>query len=113
MDVITVILIIVGSVFYYYVKDKLATDENNEQVPVNEVFPSVDIYAVPEQPRVVAEGDVRQITPVQKAKKKVTKPIAANAVSSEKNPAEARISMKTKSEAKRAFIYSEIFNRKY
>lgn len=113
MDVITVILIIVGSVFYYYVKDKLATDENNEQAPVNEVLPSVDIYTVPEQSHVATEGDARSITPVQKAKKAAVKPAAAKAVSSEKKPAEARISMKTKSEAKRAFIYSEIFNRKY
>lgn len=113
MDVITVILVIVGSAFFYYVKDKLVTDENNGQAPVNEVFPSVDVYVAPEQPHVAAEGDARPIAPVQKAKKTVAKPVAINAVSSDKNQAEARISMKTKSEAKRAFIYSEIFNRKY
>ncbi len=117
MEIIWLIILITGSLFYNNIKKNLSTpDEDNDkqgQIPMNEVFPSVEVLPDTEHnPMDTGEKPPRKRV-VSYAQEKVNVPLREEEEPSRKNNDSKRISIKTKSEAKRAFIYSEIFNRKY
>lgn len=89
-------------------------DETTNSQPRNifsEIFPQMEVLKSAPQPEKRKEA---LQTKRKKEEPKITMSHPKQQTeSAKKEDARERISIKTKSEAKRAFIYSEIFNRKY
>ncbi len=89
-------------------------DETTNSQPRNifsEIFPQMEVLKSAPQPEKRKEA---LQTKRKKEEPKITMSHPKQQTeSAKKKDAHERISIKTKSEAKRAFIYSEIFNRKY
>lgn len=111
---------------FHVVKSLSSTDADVDGKPVaGEVFPTIEIFneeatmEAPQQP-VVQQTVVRRAAtvpkqrPVERVLSKISHSKAQPQERAEEQPqATERIRLSGKSDAKRAFIYSEIFNRKY
>ena len=119
------IILVVGYSVVSVVKSLLSDHSDVKGTPVSgevfpkidgEVFPKIEIYNT-EEPDVYVEKPVTQAAKPD-VKKKVSKKVegkgipAVQEVTVEKEDKE-KISLKNRSEAKRAFIHAEILNRKY
>ena len=107
-------LVVIGIIYsvVFLVKSLLAKNPGVEAKPLmTEVFPEINMY---EQQTDADETPVSQKEKVNVKPVRMSKPIEKPV---EKKVDEVvkhkRFSISNKSEAKRAFIYSEIFNRKY
>ena len=91
-------------------------DEQGEVVEkpfIGENFPTIEIVPEPRKPKKEQQKPRKW---QKEIKQKPVVPVApVNAIEEEHSsvPAKERIRIKTKSDAKRAIIYSEIFNKKY
>ena len=116
-------LLVLGAIYaVVYVVKNLAPSGGKGAQLFGEEFPEVEVLESQPQPEVVAAmPEKRPVKPKQKrggASKPVSQPQPVRPVEDgkdDKKPAsEGRlVRLNNKSEAKRAFIYSEIFNRKY
>ena len=116
-------LLVLGAIYaVVYVVKNLAPSGGKGAQLFGEEFPEVEVLESQPQPEVVAAmPEKRPVKPKQKrggASKPVSQTQPVRPVEEEKDdtkPAsEGRlVRLNNKSEAKRAFIYSEIFNRKY
>lgn len=111
------IILVVGYSVVSVVKSLLSDHSDVKGTPVSgEVFPKIDIYNS-EEPDVYIEKPVTQAAKPD-VKKKVLKKVesrgatTASEVTVETENKE-KISLRNRSEAKRAFIHAEILNRKY
>lgn len=92
------------------------TDEQGEDVEepfIGENFPTIEVMPEPRKPK---KKRPKPSNLQKESKQKAVVPVApVNAIEEEHSsvPAKERIRIKTKSDAKRAIIYSEIFNKKY
>lgn len=111
----TVLSLVVIGVIYsvvFVVKSLLAKNPGVDAKPVmTEVFPEIKACEMPflqedMQPRKKEKKAIRTVSK-EKPHEVVEEPVV------EEKKEHRRISLGGKSEAKRAFIYSEIFNRKY
>lgn len=89
---------------------KKANAETLPQSPVEDTFPQIEILEPVVQPEKSAMKRPKNAINRHKVPS-VPKSVKAEEPARQKQ--RQRISMKTKSDAKRAFLYSEIFNRKY
>ena len=118
-------LLVLGAIYavVYLVKNLAPSGGTGAQL-FGEEFPEVEVLEPQQQPQpevVAAMPEKRPVKPKQKrggASKPVSQPQPVRTVEEgkdDKKPAsEGRlVRLNNKSEAKRAFIYSEIFNRKY
>lgn len=96
-------------------KNKNSVPQSPSPETLSEEFPTVELQEA-EQPVAVAVKRSRPARKPLSADKTVQKPVA-NVVQSVNATPEGKsapkITIKGKSEAKKAFLYSEIFNRKY
>ena len=120
-------LLVLGAIYaVVYVVKNLAPSGGKGAQLFGEEFPEVEVLEPQQQPQpqpefVAAMPEKRPVKPKQKrggASKPVSQPQPVHPVEEgkdDKKPAsEGRlVRLNNKSEAKRAFIYSEIFNRKY
>ena len=113
-------ILVLGAIYLivYVVKSLGATPAKDGGHVFNEGFPVIDTLepekgnvapvhsAVPVKERRQKDGDV--VRPVLDVMRPVTEKSAENHAAGER-----LVKLNSKSDAKRAFIYSEIFNRKY
>ena len=106
-------LVAIGIIYsvVFLVKSLWAKNPGVEAKPLSEVFPEIKMYEqhagadeipVPQKEKVNVKP-VRMSKPIEKPVEKKVDEVVKH----------KRFSISNKSEAKRAFIYSEIFNRKY
>ena len=115
-------LIILGVYFIYHIIKSLASKHDDVQgTPIGgEVFPKIDIYDQTDSEGTTeysinskTDGIHQKSTPKPAPKAKPAKSATeAPAVMGSKNE-KTKISLKNRSEAKRAFIHAEILKRKY
>ena len=111
----TVLSLVVIAVIYsvvFVVKSLTSKNPGVEAKPMmGEVFPEIKIYGerLPQH----EEAPVRPVKKNVKMETAAKQPAAPVAVPAAEKKELGRYAIKGKSEAKRAFIYSEIFNRKY
>ena len=110
-------LVVVGIIYsvVFVVKSVFSKNPGVDAKPVmTEVFPEIKMY---EQPFLHEETLLHQNQKKKKAVKAVSKEqphgIVKKEIPVEEKKEHGKFSINGKSEAKRAFIYSEIFNRKY
>ncbi len=92
-----------------YVPETPPTDTLSEEFPMVEIMEPQRIDAVPDISR---RSAARSVAPRKKSEQS-HKPLSKQPSQQAEKPRVPKITMRGKSEAKRAFIYSEIFNRKY
>lgn len=118
------LILVVGVVVFKLVAGARSASAQNNDAPddeqgevvekpfIGENFPTIEIVPEPRKPK------KEQQKPRKRQKEIKQKPVApvapVDAVEEHSSvPAKERIRIKTKSDAKRAIIYSEIFNKKY
>ena len=108
-----VLSILVLAVIYsvvFVVKSLTSKNPGVEAKPLmGEVFPEIKIYGEPLQQR----EEVPQIPVKKELKTETAARQPAPAVATPAVEKKGKFAIKGRSEAKKAFIYSEIFNRKY
>ena len=111
------IILLVGYSVVSVVKSLLSDHSDVKGTPVSgEVFPKIEIYNT-EEPDVYIEKPVTQATKPD-VKKKVSKKVEGKGVPAVQEVTvetenKEKVSLRNRSEAKRAFIHAEILNRKY
>lgn len=119
-NIIIVFVGIIAFIIKIYIESvKDTPQKESAETPADEVFPEIELLdadvVVPE-PKItpVKKRNTKPIIDVLEsvATKIANKPVEENK-HKEKASRSKRVSLSTKSEAKRAFIYSEIFSRKY
>ena len=110
-----VLSLVVIAVIYsvvFVVKSLASKNPGVEAKPLTgEVFPEIKIYGEPLQ-----QCEDAKAVPTKKVVKRevaAAKPSVPAAMPEAEKKEHGRFAIKGKSEAKRAFVYSEIFNRKY
>ena len=99
---------------YHVVRSLASGDADIDAKPIpGEVFPTIDVFneqQVPEEEPVVKKRPVSMLRPEGKRTTAVVQP----PVEEQERPKERKLArFSSKSEARKAVIYSEIFNRKY
>ena len=118
MDEIIQILVFAGamiaSVVIQSAKNKKKPKTVSPQEVLEDMFPDLEEFQeeAPIQPETVQKPVV---SPKRKPSKAKAKPVPVKPVESQPAPQkeDTKIRLNTRKEARRAFIYSEIFNRKY
>lgn len=110
-----VLSILVLAVIYsvvFVVKSLTSKNPGVEAKPLmGEVFPEIKIYGEPLQQREdVPQTPVKKIVKTEVASRQPAPTVTTPAV---EKKGHGKFAIKGKSEAKKAFVYSEIFNRKY
>lgn len=118
-------IVIVAVVYIFSLMRKLSSTETDEEAlprgVMGEAFPTVETYKMEPQP-FTTQRDGRSKSKGQSRKKKsvqatiIAPPVDTAAQPVEEDTAASKkesFAIKSKSDAKRAIIYSEIFNRKY
>lgn len=109
------IVLIIGYSVIFVVKSLVSNHDDVKGTPVTgEVFPKIDIFNQADSLNIPQETEAFK----PKAKKNTTrdnshKTVLTTPDSVENKNEKTGISLKSRSEAKRAFIHAEIFNRKY
>lgn len=115
-------LIIIGAYLVYYVIKSLISNHSDVKgTPIGgEVFPGIDIYNQTDSDTTdeysggtKTESINRKVTKRATVKEKPHKTVPVTQEATDIRDEKAGISLKSRSEAKRAFIYAEILKRKY
>ena len=113
-----VAILVFGAIYsIVYVVKSLASSPGEDKQVFGESFPTVDILepvqddSVNELPIAVQPAPAK--SPAQKRRDVDRSPQTHSPVAQEVEKKERLVKLGNKTEAKRAFLYSEIFNRKY
>ena len=115
-------IIILGVYFIYHIIKSMSSKHDDVQgTPIGgEVFPEIDIYDQTDSEEVTEHSSNSKTDSIHKKSTPKPAPKAKPAKSATEAPAvmeskneKTKISLKNKSEAKRAFIHAEILKRKY
>ena len=120
MEEIIQIIIFVGamviSVVIQNAKNKNKAEKTSTQETLEDLFPEIEIQENQEvAPQPILKPILKPIRSPQKVtpKRQAHTHIKATAAQTSANKQKKKIGISNREEAKRAFIYSEIFNRKY
>lgn len=115
-------LIIIGAYLVYYVIKSLISNHSDVKgTPIGgEVFPGIDIYNQTDSDTADEysggaknENINRKVAKRATVKEKPHKTVPDTQEATDNKDEKAKISLKSRTEAKRAFIHAEILNRKY
>lgn len=116
MDIIQVIIFIVIIAVAIVQQISKAGKEKKKPSPkevLADMFPEIEQEEIREKQPVPPAPVVRTSHHPRKQNQQMAQKPAASALKENKKQDQTPIKLKTKEEARRAFIYSEIFNRKY
>lgn len=116
MDIIQVIIFIVIIVVAIVQQISKASKEKKTPSPkevLADMFPNIEQEETREERPVSPAPVIRKPQYPSKQRQPTTQKPAVSPLKENKKQDQTRIKLKTKEEARRAFIYSEIFNRKY
>lgn len=114
MEIVLGIVILVGIYSFGFVVKGLVSKPDVDARPIaGEVFPRVDVLEMPHEQDAAHQCGTSARPSAKPGRQSAKTNVACVAGDEKREKVSGRIALGTRSETKKAFIYSEIFKRKY